>query len=74
MANDHTRHDKADNRARETAMDHAEMRTAQAESVRAAPHLSMRTARWLAWSLWAATVAEVISGLLLAVLNRLSLE
>ncbi|HSH77576.1 MAG TPA: hypothetical protein VLA19_03480, partial [Herpetosiphonaceae bacterium] len=74
MTSAHIGQDEADNRAGETAMDYAETLTAKSESVRATPRLSTRTARWLAWSLWTAAVGQVIFGLLLAVLNRLSLE
>ncbi len=55
-------------------MGHAETLTAKAGSAPASSHLSTRAAHWLAWSLWAAAAAQAAAGLLLAVLNRLSLE
>ncbi len=55
-------------------MEYAETLTTKAESVRATPCLLMRTACWLAWSLWVVAVSQAAFGLLLAVLNRLSLE
>ncbi len=55
-------------------MGHAETLTAKAGSAPASSHLSTRAAHWLAWSLWAAAAAQATAGLLLAVLNRLSLE
>ncbi len=41
-------------------------------SARAYPRLTPRGARWIAWSLWVIAVAQVVVGLLLAVLNGLS--
>ncbi len=56
-------------------MGHADtLLAAKAAPVRVTPHLSARTARWLAWSLWATAVVQAVFGLLLAALNRLSLE
>ncbi|MDP9353642.1 MAG: hypothetical protein M3P51_19155, partial [Chloroflexota bacterium] len=74
MTNGYTRHDKSDNRGRETAMEQAETLTARPRFTRTMLHLPARPPRWLAWSLWAAAVGQAMVGLLLAVFNRLSLE
>ncbi len=74
MTGDQTRHDGVDDRARETVMNYAESLTAKAGPARAAPHVSGRTARRLAWALWAVAMGQAASGLVLAALNRLSFE
>ncbi len=55
-------------------MEQADMLTASPGSARTIPHIPARLARPLAWFLWVATVGQAMLGLLLAVLNRLSLE
>ena len=55
-------------------MDHAETLTARAGSFVPFPYLSARTTRRLAWALWVVACVQVVFGLALAVLNRLSLK
>ncbi len=55
-------------------MDYSEALTAETASARARPGLSVHTTRRLASVLWAVAIAQAAFGLLLAILNRLSLE
>jgi signal transduction histidine kinase len=43
-------------------------------ALRESAHVSVRAPRWLAWLLWTTAVAQVVLGLTLAVLSRLSFE
>lgn len=55
-------------------MEYSEALTVGSAAEAAPRGLSARAARWVAWCLWGAAVAQVAFGLLLALLNRLSLE
>ena len=74
MTHEHIRHDDADKQGAEGTVDASEALPARVAAARAHPHPPVPAARWIAWSLWAITAAQIACGLVLAVLNGPSLH